>query len=411
MRKSVIGFLIIATALLSIGGCSSSDNSNPPVTGTLSGRVIFHGQWPDSGTVQLSIFTNWNADGSGCSFCGEAPGGPPAYYTPAAFFQDPNPNNGDGPDTVNYTITGITLGDYAAVAVGWRAPHIGTINCDEPTIGLYGAVPPPYYASNNDSTPTMVTFSDAYPNATVDVDAYFTILPVAGCNDRGRIEGVVRVPGAWPNEGLLVLLSNFPFTPWIPPMGAPLSYFPLLTSADSLFHFTPPFGTYYLSLWTNVAPPAQPQWFGAYGVNSAAGDARPDSIPVNSATPQTGGLIVSGSAPAPHWISGDVTFNGTRPAEGLLVLFSTFPFTPEHPPQGAPSGYYPITNPNETLYAMTGLPEGTYYVSLWNNLPPPATPTFYGAFGYTSGSDTDPDPVVISSTAWGVNHINITGHP
>jgi hypothetical protein len=148
-------------------------------------------------------------------------------------------------------------------------------------------------------------------------------------------------------------------------------------------------------------------------VRTAQRDARPDGILINALHPEAAGIVVEGQSPPPHYVSGNVTFNGTRPAEGLLVLFSTFMFTPEHPPTGAPSGYYAITDPNETLYAMTGLPEGTYYVSLWNNVAPPATPTFYGAHGYTAGSDVDPDPVTLGTTAatWGAINKNIVGNP
>jgi hypothetical protein len=419
MRSLALWILLAALPLLLLSSCSSDDNTdngygNPPVTGTLSGRVIFHGAWPDSGTVQLSVFTNWNGDGTGCSFCGEAPGGPPAYYTPA-FTRPLHPT---GTDTITYTISGITLGSYSAVAVGWRAPHIGSINCDEPTIGLFGAVPPPYIPDHNDSIPEPVMFTSTQPSVVRDVDAYFTMLPIPGCNDRGRIEGTVRVPGDWPPEGLLVMLTAFPASAWQPVMAAPSGYFFLHTAADTVFRFTQPFGTYYLSLWTNAAPPAEIYWYGSYGVHSQisgtnpmATDARPDSLFISDSVPQVSNLVVSGNAPAPHWISGTITFNGTRPTEGILVLVSTFMFTPEHPPTGAPSGYFLISDPNESLYAISGLPAGTYYVSLWNTSQ--TNSVFYGAYGYTAGSDTDPDPVTLGTTysTWGMNSINFTGHP
>jgi hypothetical protein len=416
MRRIMWYAILLALPLL-LWGCSS-DDSNPPQTGTLTGHVIFHGQWPDSGAVQLSIFRSWNADNAGCTFCGEAPGGPPAYYTPAAYFHDPNPNNGDGPDTVEFTITGITLDTYNAVAVGWRNPAgISDFNCDEPTIGLFGAEPPPYYTGHADSLPTAVAFTSDHPEVNVNVDAYFTLLPWAGCGGRGRVEGIVRVPGDWPPEGLLVMLTTFQASAWQPVMQQPSGYFHLATSADSVFHFTPQFGTYYISLWNYVQPPATTYWYGSYGTDTRVSqghpvvtDARSDGIAISTQNPLVGDVVVNGNAPAPHWISGTVTFNGTRPQEGLLVLVSTFMFTPEHPPTGAPWGYFMIGDPNETLYALSGMPEGTYYVSLWNTAQPPNS-VFYGAYGYTAGSDTDPDPVVISSTVWGANSINITGQP
>ncbi|MFZ5432302.1 MAG: hypothetical protein ACOZB3_00865 [Calditrichota bacterium] len=406
--KTLLRLLLLSVIpVLVLVGCDNSDDdnsTNPPTTGTLTGKVIFHGEWPDSGTVQLSVFTNWSTDP--CSWCGVAPGGPPAYYTHSQYFQDPNPNNGAGPDTVEYTITGITLGTYDAIAMGWRAPTVSDINCDEPVIGMFGADP-----NTTDSIPEPITFTADQAALTRDVHAYFDMLPIPGCDGRGRIEGKVNVPGEWPTEGLLVMLTTFPASAWMPVMQQPTAYYRMSTRVDSVFRFDPLYGTYYLSLWTNASPPAPVQWYGSYGIQVSAGDARPDAVIISEQVPRVSDVTVNGRSPAPHWISGDVTFNGTRPAEGILVLLSTFMFTPEHPPMGPPTAYFPITNASETLYAFSGITEGTYYVSLWSNTPPPGQPTFYGAYGYTAGSDVDPDPVVISASAWGVNDIDFFGQP
>jgi len=328
---------------------------------------------------------------------------------------DPDPQDLSDLDTVTFQLDNITLGTYDAIAVGWQKPHwVGDFNLDEPVIGLYGADP-----NTSDSIPEPLVFTESNPNLTgLVVHAYFAILPDYGLIDTiGLIGGVVRVPEPWPSEGLLVLLSGYPFSPWQHPLGPPSSYFPLRTPQDTIFSFTPiiysPGSTYYLSVWNNVAPPTVPYWYGSYGVYTLGQDARADGINLSTLEPSRTGLVVLGDSPPPHFISGYVTFSGTRPAEGILVLFSTFPFAPEHPPTGGPSGYYPITNPSETLYAFTGLSAGTYYVSLWNNVAPPTEPTFYGAYGYEAGVDTDPDPVIVGTTAetWGRTEINITGHP
>jgi hypothetical protein len=403
---------LLVLGLVVFSGCSSDDNNDttPPATGTLSGNVIFHGQWPDSGTVQLSVFDNWST--SPCSWCGQAPGGPPAYYTPASYFVDPNPNNGDGPDTVAFTISGITLGQYASIAVGWRAPHVNSINCDEPTIGLYGAE-----WGTTDSIPEVVTFSTDHTALNVNVNAYFEMLPIPGCNERGRIEGVARVSGDWPASGLLVMLTTFPVSGWNPVMGQPTAYYIMSTAADSLFRFDPPFGTYYLSIWTNAQPPAPSQWYGSYGIDTylrsghpVGTDPHPDAIVLNAGTPATGGLVVPGNSPAPHYVSGHVNFTGTRPAEGLLVMLTTQPVSPEQPPTSQPFGYFAITDPTETLYAICGMPAGTYYVSLWNNVQGPGS-VCYGAYGYTAGSDPNPDPLTLDDTTWGVTGKDVSGHP
>ncbi len=233
----------------------------------------------------------------------------------------------------------------------------------------------------------------------------------------GRISGVARVVGTWPDNGLLVMLTTYPVAGWIPSgVIAPLGYFPMATPADTMFRFNVPFNqAYYLSIWTNSAPPDSLFWYGSYGVNTAyeASDATPDSVRITDSSPAADNLVVSGVTPAPHFLSGNITFNGDRPVEGLLVLISSFPWSPEHHPTGAPSGYFQIFDRNATLYAFSGIPTGVYYVSLWNNIPPPTEPTFYGAYGYTSGSDLDPDPVMITQTfeGWGASGVNIPGHP
>lgn len=402
-RFSMIAVLMML-ALAFVVSCDDDDD-NQPSTGTLTGTVIFHGDWPDSGTVQLSIFENWNISAGNCSWCVNAAGGPPAYHTDASFFQDPDPTNSSDADTLTFEITGITLGTYNSIVTGWRAPEVTDIVCDEPIIGMYGGDP-----LADDSLPTAVTFSEGSATQTITMHTYFDhFLPVPGCDDRGRIEGTISFAGMpWPNESVLVMLTAVPASPWQPVMQQPVGYdFP--TEADPTFRFLPQFGIYYLSIWTNAQPPSPTKWYGSYGMLIATNDAQPDPIVIDMDDPSSVGLAISGFSPAPHYISGNVNFTGTRPEVGLLVLLSTFPYSPEHAPQGPPTAYFPITDDAETLYAFTGIQEGTYYASLWSNTPPPGVPTFFGAYGYVSGSDTDPDPVVIDGTTnYGRTGINIS---
>ena len=382
-------------------GCS--DDDNPPVTGTLSGQVVLYGEWPDSGDVQLSIFNNWSTNP--CSWCGVAPGTGPAYFTDP--FVDPNPNNGAGPDTISFSISGITLGQYAAVAVGWRAPNSGSINCTEPVIGLYGA-----RWGTNDSIPEAVTFTEGQPNISVTVDGEFDMLPIPGCFE-GTISGSARIEGDWPQGGLLVMLTAFPVTAWMPVQGIPTGYHFMPTLADTNFMFTVPYGSYYLSIWTLAQPPAPIWWYGSYGLdtqvrpgNPSGNDARPDAVTISAADTSADGINIEGFTPAPHWLSGEITFNGTRPAEGLLVMITTEPVSPEQFPSQQPFGYFFMTDEADSLYAVSGMPDGTYYVSLWNTLQGQES-ICYGAYGYTAGSDPDPDPLTVNSTTWGFSNVDI----
>lgn len=391
-------------ALVMIWGCDSDDD-NPPVTGELSGVVYFHGEWPDSGYVQLSLFDNWSTDP--CSWCGEAPGGPPPHYTHREFFQDPDPDDLNDIDTLEYTLSDVSPGTYNAIAIGWQPPSgVQDIHCDEVVIGLYGAEP-----FTDDSIPDPVTFTEGEPDVVRNVHAYWDLWPVPGCDERGRIRGTIDVNEPWPEEGLLVILSAYPFTAWHTPMGPPTAYFPITDPSDVAFRFTPSYGSYYLSIWNYVQPPADTYYFGAYGVDVASGDTQPDMITIDADNPAVEGLEVPGQSPAPHWISGTATFNGTRPPEGLLVLLSTYPYAPPyHEAQGPPTAYFPLIG-DESFYVFEGIPEGTYYVSLWQNSQPPPTPEFYGAYGFdAAGGDTDPDPVEVPfQTYWGRNNIDFSG--
>lgn len=402
--------LVLALATSFVVSCDDDDDGDkPPVTGTLTGTVIFHGDWPDSGTVQLSIFENWNISAGNCSWCVNAAGGPPAYHTDANFFQDPDPTNSSDTDTLTFEITGITLGTYNSIVTGWRAPTVSDIACDEPIVGMYGGNP-----LADDSLPTAVTFSEGSATQNITLNTYFDhFLPVPGCGDRGRIEGAVDLQGDFPAGGMIVMISAFPFTPWIAPMGAPTAYYTIDSEADLSYRFTPPFGTYYVSVWSNTPPPGQPAWYGAYNLDTQiiTGDllgtqARPTSFVLDENQPWHSDINVKAYTPAPHFISGNVTFTGTRPTEGLLVMMTTTPVSPEQPPMGAPAGYFAIVDGTETLYALSGMPEGTYYLSLWNNVQGPGA-ACYGAYGWSAGDA--PDPVVIDGTTnFGRTGINIS---
>jgi hypothetical protein len=99
-KTGIMALILIPLLIVWLSGCSDDDNggANPPATGTLTGQVVFHGEWPETGAVQISIFDTWDTSVGNCSWCPDAAAGPPDYYTAA--LQDPNPNNGEGPDTV-----------------------------------------------------------------------------------------------------------------------------------------------------------------------------------------------------------------------------------------------------------------------------------------------------------------------
>ncbi|MBI5060057.1 hypothetical protein HZB60_09805 [candidate division KSB1 bacterium] len=387
--------------LLVFAGCSSDDdnNNNPPATGTLTGSVIFHGEWPDSGAVQLSIFDNWNNEGTNCYWCATSAGGPPDYSTDAAYFQDPDPTNTSDADTIAFSLTGITLGTYETVVTGWRRPGGGAnVECDEPVIGMYGANP-----GSSDTIPDAVTFNTDHLTHTIELHTWFNLrLPVAGCSDTGRVEGTVNLSGDWPAPGVAMIITSQPYSAWQPEgIAGYRGRYALETSDETFFSIPLIYGSYYISLWTNVQPPNH-QYLGCYGVSAT--DAHPDQVALSASAPVVSIGELSAVMPPPHWISGTITFTGERPAEGIMVMLN-----PTFPPQGPPTKVFRITDANETLYAIPDVPAGAHYVSLWKNSS--TEYVLYGAYFDPDGGDQDPDPVTISDVVYGLNGIDISGQP
>lgn len=391
--------LAIFPLIFFVGCDEDNDGNNPPTTGTLTGTVVFHGEWPAEGHIQLSIFTSWNYEGTNCYWCAQSAGGPPAYTTPTTHFQDPDPGNPD-PDTLTFEITGISLGTYETVVTGWRDPTpVGNVECDEPVIGMLGANP-----GTNDTIPASITFDENNPTQIIELHTWFDLrLPVPGCNNLGRIDGTIDFTGDRPEQGIAVMISVQPWTAWQDGTGGYRGRYAITDPNSDYFSFSQSYGTYYISLWTNDAPPNN-VYLGAWGVNTIGNtgtDAHTDGVILSEATPLVTLDAVAGLNPS-HYVSGNITFNGTRPVEGLAIALSLTPTL-----MGPPTGWFVIADEMETLYAITGMPEGTYYVLLYKNVPGSPDATLYGI--YDADNDGTPDPVVISSENWGFSTIDITG--
>ncbi|MCL4305486.1 hypothetical protein KJZ99_06200 [bacterium] len=402
LRFLLITAGLAIAAVLVLPGCEDDDEKQPPSTGTLNGNVIFHGDWPDSGTVQLSIFENWNNEGTGCWWCAMSAGGPPSYYTHSAHFQDPDPTNTSPADTLSFDISGITLGSYDVVVIGWRTPtQTGNVECDEPVIGMYGAV-----AGTSDSIPESITFAQNSATQTIEIHVWFDRrLPVAGCNNLGRIEGTVNFSGTWPAAGVAAIITTMPYTIWEPGGIAGYRGRSAMTNQNNLYYsFSQPYGTYFVSFWTNEQPPNN-KFLGAYGVVTSVAsppgthNAASTPIVISSGDPEAALGATALSGPAPHYIAGVITFTGDRPAAGIAVALSLTPTL-----MGPPAGWYAL-DPTETVYALTGMAEGTYYALLYENSTSPSA-ILYGS--YDANEDGQADPIVIDASNYGYTGINIS---
>lgn len=398
LRISLIALLLAAATLFVVACEDDDDGDTPPATGTLNGNVIFHGNWPDSGTVQLSIFENWNTN---CWWCAMSAGGPPSYHTEASHFQDPDPSNANPADTLSFELTGIALGDYAVVVAGWRKPTAtGNVECDEPVIGMLGAVP-----GTSDTIPESITFSSNATTQTIEMHVWFERrLPVAGCDNLGRIEGTLNFTGEWPTAGVAAIITTMPYTAWEPGGIAGYRGRSAMTDQNNPYYsFSQAYGSYYVSFWTNEQPPNN-RYLGAYGVVTSVmsppgtHDAVSDAITISVDEPLVTLNATNLTGPAPHYVSGTITFNGDRPAEGLAVALSPTPQL-----MGPPAGWYAL-DATETVYALTGMPDGSFYVLLYDNEQQGAT--LHG--GYDADADGDADPLVFDGANPGYLNINIS---
>lgn len=394
--------LTLGLALTLFVSCDSDDDGDSqPTTGTLNGTVIFHGDWPDSGTVQVSLFENWNNEGTGCWWCAMSAGGPPSYYTESSHFQDPDPTNTSPADTLTFSLNGITLGSYDVCVAGWRSPNqTGNVECDEPVIGMYGAE-----KGTNDTIPAAITFSSNAATQTVEMHVWFQrSLPVAGCNDLGRIDGSLNFTGTWPTAGIAAIITTMPYTVWEPGGIAGYRGRSAMTDQNNPnFSFSQAYGTYYVSFWTNEQPPNN-KYLGSYGVFTNVSpigpqDAVSDAIAISADVPLVTLAATNVSAPAPHYVSGTVTFNGERPEVGLAVVLSPTPVL-----MGPPAGWYAL-DPTETVYALTGMADGTFYVLLYDNVTN-GSATLHAR--YDTNADGVADPLVFDGSNLGFLNINLS---
>ena len=152
MRYTGIAVSMVLVMFLAIScGNDDDDNDEMPTTGTISGTVTFVGEPPEGGgEVQVSIFSVLDENGR--------PTGPPAHYS-EPFEQITG--------QVQYTIVGVSFGEYKLVAVGYEPPD-SPVGTPEIPIGMYSTAPP---------VPGPITVSKEKPDLTgIDIMADYAQL-------------------------------------------------------------------------------------------------------------------------------------------------------------------------------------------------------------------------------------------
>lgn len=419
-RKYSAGMRTVTAALFMLAfiwGCDDEEDiTRGPEVGEISGHVTFHGEWPDSGAVQLGLYESWNLEYGSW-------GGWSHLETPVnsiIFTEDMRGESRKDSNTTFFTLTSIAPGNYAAIVVRWCLPTPENNFCYQPIIGMYGANP-----NTDDLIPDEVIIAeDETTEKDYNFDVYFDRIPYTDCYDIGFIEGKVIVnsepwgPGdpygeqqVWPEEGIAVVLSSQPYTAWYP--GGIDGYIThqVAYETDSTFRFVVPYGRYYVSLWTNNMPPKSyapwPIWeedpFNIEPIVISA--EQPEAV----RHPYDLDYNLYALVAKPRWVSGTIDFVSQRPTENIIVALWKYPRDPEEEwlaygritPEG--DSYLIWYDVVAGSYTLTAEAPGLEYTPIQS---------YYGAYGYhpTEG-DTTPDVIELNEENWGLNNLNFTLWP
>ena len=120
---------------LIIFGCNSNNGTESiiPEDGTITGTIIFVGQWPDDGEITVSLSSTWPPQGIPSSYSG---------ITKEDLIDN----------TYTYIFENITFGTYGGITVAWEDPNdpnlatqkhiLGASSGSYPFISQYGGTNP-----------------------------------------------------------------------------------------------------------------------------------------------------------------------------------------------------------------------------------------------------------------------------
>jgi hypothetical protein len=162
MRNRSIGFIILSLVALTlfIFACEDKKADKKAESGEIMGTVTFTGQWPEEGSVSISLNVNWLPVGAPYSFTtitdGDLVGGKYDYH-----FQD------------------VAFGDYALIVVSWKDLSDLNPSSNQYAIGAHSGSPGEFYL---DADVISVTQDN---NVLVrDFEADFVLIPADLLADR-----------------------------------------------------------------------------------------------------------------------------------------------------------------------------------------------------------------------------------
>ena len=159
MMKIISMAIII---LLLTAGCG--DNNSPtatPESATISGTITFTGDWPETGSIDVSAMGIWDYTDPGFT------GVPIKSITISESEVSSN--------TYEYSLESLPFDDYNAIIVTWLDPEDESHQTKYHTLGAYGGTSP-FYTTMGGTNPTIVTVSEAnYSVSEIDITADFSL--------------------------------------------------------------------------------------------------------------------------------------------------------------------------------------------------------------------------------------------
>ena len=158
MKNSKIKTIIIGiSTLLLTTGCENSTGPTTPEDATISGTITFSGDWPSTGTIEVSAMEIWDYNLE--SFTG-------VPEKLKVILQSDVTTN-----TYVYSLDMLPFKTYNAIIVTWLDPADSVHATMYHTLGAYGGVYP-FFSAHYGVDPTPVTVSDTlYELTTININA------------------------------------------------------------------------------------------------------------------------------------------------------------------------------------------------------------------------------------------------
>ena len=158
MKNSKIkSIIVIIFGFFLTTGCEESTGPTTPENATISGTITFLGDWPTTGTVEVSAMEIW--DPTLESFTGVPEKSKVVSQTDVTS------------NTSAYSLDMLPFKTYNAIIVTWLDPEDGSHQTMYHTLGAYGGTHP-FYTSYGGVDPTALTVSDTlYALTSIDFEA------------------------------------------------------------------------------------------------------------------------------------------------------------------------------------------------------------------------------------------------